>query len=276
MIRLLQIELIKLWYSKSSRILIIAYFILLTLLSLIAAIKINFGSFELHLAEQGIFDFPYIWHFNTYIAAYFKLFLAIIIVSMMANEYSNKTLKQNLIDGLGKWEFVLSKFITILLFSAVSTFVVFVISFILGRIYSVYDEWAIVFSELYYLGAYFIKLVGFFSMCLFFGVLTRKSAFALGFLILWNIAESIISAIVFFSGATFGELIVRFLPLNAMSNLIKEPFTRLSAINEAANQIGGELFVKDYSVQWLDVLIVLGWTAVFVYGSYFIIKRRDL
>jgi hypothetical protein len=42
------------------------------------------------------------WHFNTYIAAILKLFLAIVIVSMMANEYSYGTLKQNLIDGLSK------------------------------------------------------------------------------------------------------------------------------------------------------------------------------
>jgi hypothetical protein len=45
---------------------------------------------------------PFIWHFNTYIAAILKLFLAIVIVSMMANEYSYGTLKQNLIDGLSK------------------------------------------------------------------------------------------------------------------------------------------------------------------------------
>ena len=31
---------------------------------------------------------------------------------MMANEYSNKTIKQNLIDGLSKKEFILSKFLT--------------------------------------------------------------------------------------------------------------------------------------------------------------------
>ena len=61
---------------------------------------------------MGIFNFPYIWHFNTWVAALFKaLFLAIVIVSMMANEYSNKTIKQNLIDGLSKKEFVLSKFL---------------------------------------------------------------------------------------------------------------------------------------------------------------------
>ncbi|CEN46436.1 conserved membrane hypothetical protein [Capnocytophaga canimorsus] len=181
MLRLLQIELIKLWNSKSSRILIITYFILLTFLSLISAIRIKIGSIDFLLADQGIFNFPFIWHFNTYIAIHFKLFLAIIIVSMIASEYSNKTLKQNLIDGLSKREFILSKFLTILLFATISTLVVFVISLILGGIYSVYDEIGIIFSDMEYLIAYFLNLVGFFSICLFFAVLTRKSAFALGF-----------------------------------------------------------------------------------------------
>ena len=173
MIRLLQIELIKIWNSKSSRILILSYFGLLTLLSLFSMIKIDLGNFEIHLAKQGIFDFPFIWHFNTYIAAYFKLFFAVVIVSMIANEYSNKTLKQNLIDGLSKKEFILSKFFTIILFSFISTVVVFVISMILGLIYSSFNEISIIFSQMEFLIAYFLKLIGFFSMCLFFAVLTR-------------------------------------------------------------------------------------------------------
>lgn len=100
--RLLQIELIKLWNNRASKILIYGYFILLTSIALIAAIKFDIGPIKFHLAEQGIFNFPYIWHFNTFVAALLKIFLAIIIVSMMSNEYTYKTIKQNLIDGLSK------------------------------------------------------------------------------------------------------------------------------------------------------------------------------
>ena len=76
--RLLQIEFIKLWNNKSSRVLILAYFLLLTSIALVAAIKFDIGPVKFHLAEQGIFNFPYIWHFNTFITAFFKLFLAIV------------------------------------------------------------------------------------------------------------------------------------------------------------------------------------------------------
>ena len=180
--RLLQIEYIKLWNNRSSRFLIIAYFALLTSIALIAAIKFDIGPIQFHLAEQGIFNFPYIWHFNTYVAAIFKLFLAIVIVSMMSNEYSNKTIKQNLIDGLSKMEFIASKFLTVLVFAGISTLFVFVVSLILGGVYSDYNELSIVFSDLEFLLAFFVKLIGFFSFCLFLGILVKRSAFALGFL----------------------------------------------------------------------------------------------
>ena len=124
--RLLQIELIKLWNNRASKTLIYGYFILLTSIALIAAIKFDIGPIKFHLAEQGIFNFPYIWHFNTFVAALLKIFLAIIIVSMMSNEYTYKTIKQNLIDGLSKKEFIASKFLTVVLFSLVSTGFVFV------------------------------------------------------------------------------------------------------------------------------------------------------
>ena len=146
--RLLQIEFIKLWNNKSSRALILAYFLLLTSIALVAAIKFDIGPVKFHLAEQGIFNFPYIWHFNTFITAFFKLFLAIVIVSMMANEYSNKTIKQNLIDGLSKKEFILSKFLTVISFALISTVFVFVVSMILGLIYSDYNEFSIIFSDM--------------------------------------------------------------------------------------------------------------------------------
>lgn len=277
MIRLLQIEFIKLWNNRASKVLIISYFVLLTSIALVAAIKFDIGPVKFHLAEQGIFNFPYIWHFNTFITAFFKLFLAIVIVSMMANEYSNKTIKQNLIDGLSKKEFVLSKFLTVLSFSIISTIFVFVVSLILGLIYSDYNEFSIIFSDLEYLLAYFVKLTGFFSFCLFLGILVKRSAFALGFLILWQVFEGFVRGMIrwkLFDGETT-DRIMGFFPLNSMWNLLKEPFSRLGAVKSVANQIG-EDFNFDYAVHWYEILIVLAWTSIFIYLSYVLLKKRDL
>lgn len=278
MLRLLNIEYHKLRYSRSAKILITTYFVLITFIALIASIEFKFGGVEFRVADQGIFNFPFIWHFNTYVAATLKLFLAIVIVSMVSNEYSNRTLKQNLIDGLSKKEFVLSKFLTVAVLALLSTIFLFLVTLILGLSFSDYTEASIIFSDLEYLLAYFIKLTGFFAFAMFLGVFVKRSAFALGFLFIWWILESIAYGILrfrFFKGTETAESIVQFFPLESMSILIREPFTRLNVIQSAAAQLGNEI-TKDYSIHWYQLLIVLGWTALFVFLSYFLLKKRDL
>lgn len=283
MLRLLNIEFHKLKHNRASRVLSIIYFGLLMSIALIAAIKFDIGPVKFHLADQGIFNFPYIWHFNTFMAAIFKFFLLLVIVSMMANEYSHKTLKQNLIDGLSKKEFILSKFYTVVAFALISTVFVFIVSLILGYIYSDYNEFSIVFSDLEYLFAFFLKLVGFFSFGLFMGILVKRSAFAVGGIVVWLIAESILKGYLFwqFRDGGFNSVsesvnsIMRFFPLEAMANLIKEPFTRLNAVQSVAKQIGEDLS-KDFSVQFLDIAVVSFWTFAFIYLSYRLLQKRDL
>ena len=278
MLRLLKIEFHKLRYNRAAKALSITYFTLICFIALIVSIEFSFGGVKFRVADQGIFNFPFIWHFNTYMAAILKIFLAIVIVSMMSNEYSYRTLKQNLIDGLSKKEFVLSKFLTVIGYALLSTVFVFLLSIVLGLRFSDYNELGIIFSDMQYLLAYFIKLVGFFAMCLFLGVLVKRSAFAIGFLVIWWVVEGLLYLLMkfqMFKGTDIAEQVSQFFPLAAMSNLIKEPFTRLGAVQSAANTLGEEL-TKSYDVNLLDLGIVLVWTALFIYWSYAILKRRDL
>jgi len=275
MLRLLNIEIQKLKHNRASRVLVFIYFVLLTSIALIAAIKFDIGPVKFHLADQGIFNFPYIWHFNTYMAAIFKFFLLLVIVSMMANEYSNKTLKQNLIDGLSKKEFVLSKFYTVILLALISTIFVFFVSLILGYSYSDFNELSIVTTDLEYLIAFFVKLVAFFSFGLFLGILVKRSAFAVGAMLVWFWIESFTKGMLYWKFDAMVANVMQFFPLEAMSNLIKEPFTRLGAVKTVAKQVGEDLS-KDFSVLPKDIVIVLVWTAIFIYASYVLLKKRDL
>ncbi len=281
MLRLLSIEFHKFKYSKASKVLSIIYFVLLSAIALFSIIKFNIGPIKFHLAEMGIFNFPYIWHFNTYIAAILKFFLLLVIVSMISNEYSYKTLKQNLIDGLSKKEFILSKFYMVVVFALISTLFVFFTSLILGILYSDYNEFTIIFSDLQYLLAFFIKLVGFFSLGLFFGILVKRSAFAIGAILVWLLAENIFKGYLYWAFRNNNNTdetvntIMQFLPLEALSNLIKEPFSKLNAIKTAAHQIG-ETITKSYDVELTTIAIVLTWTFIFIYSSYILLKKRDL
>ena len=279
MLRLLSIELDKIKRNKAAKVITTVYCSLILGISLIASYEFDFAGINFRIADQGIFNFPFIWHFNSFMASWLKIFFAIVIVSIVANEYSYNTLKQNLIEGLSKKEFILSKFLAVLLFSVISSVFLFVVTLTLGLVFSDFTEISIVFTDLQYLLGYFIKLTTFFSMCMFLGIWIKRSAFALGFLGVWQVFEGFIFIVFSYlknkKDINLIDNVYNLLPLNAMSDLIVEPFTRLGAVQTLASQVG-ESFEKSYDVPWYSMLICLVWTTLFVYWSYLILKRRDL
>jgi hypothetical protein len=151
-------------------------------------------------------------------------------------------------------------------------------SLILGLSFSSYNEFGIIFSDLDYLLAFFVKLTGFFSLCLFLGILVKRSAFALGFLLVWSILEAIIRGILtfkIFPDSKTAGYITQFLPLESMSNLIVNPAQRLSVVKNIGTQMGVDTNY-DFSVHYFSILIVLAWTFLFIYFSYKLLKNRDL
>ena len=274
MLRLLQLELQKLLLNRTSKILIFISFVLPFTVLILSSIKINFfGFFTLELGELGIYNFPIIWHITTFFAAQFKFFFAIVVVSMIGNEYSNKTIKQNLIDGLSKKEFILSKFYTIVFFSLVATILLTLISLLIGLYYSSYNELGLILTEIEYLLGYFVKLVGFFSFCLFLGMLAKRSAFALAFLFVDFILEWVIFGLITWqANMDIATKVQNFFPLKSMYNLIDQPFQRI-AMSKFPDK---ENLAYDYAVHWYELVIVLGWTALFIFLSHRLLKKRDL
>ena len=61
-------------------------------------------------------------------------------------------------------------------------------------------------------------------------------------------------------------------PLHAMYKLIDDPIRRLAKMKVTDN----EFLNYDYGVHAHEIAIVLGWTLIFTYFSYRLLKRRDL
>lgn len=278
--RLLDIEFHKFRHSMSSKVITIIYLCIVCFLMLLGFYKVDIQGTEMSLSDLGIFDFPYIWHLATYMLSFLKFLIAIVIVSLTASEYSNRTLKQNLIDGLSKKELVLSKFYFVLSLALIVTAIVFLVCLILGLLNSDFTEPGIIFRDLEYIGAFFVSHLTFFSMCLFAGILVKRSAFALGLIGIWSIFELIIQGVTRFSDRYYSiniwENIENFLPITSTSYLITEPFSKVSIVKTGLETLSQESFVKDYGVQWINVVVGLAWSALFIYWSYRLLKRRDL
>ncbi len=276
-VKLVEIELYKIKHHKLSRILFLSYFILLSGIALIAAIRFNLGNIEVHLAEQGIFNFPYIWHFNTWVADFLTFFLLIIVVSMVTNEYTYRTVKQNLIDGLTKKEFVLSKFYFLIVLSLLATVFVFVISFILGLIYSDFTSSGIIFKDSYFLLAFFLKLLGIFSLIMFLGFLFKRAAIALSFFFIWMTVEGVLYGLLRWKifNKEIAEQITQFFPYTSIKNLLPEPISRLNAAKNIGKQIGEDI-AKFEGIPVQNFIIVVIWIVIFLYFLHKLLLKRDL
>lgn len=279
MLRLLKIEWNKIYYYKTARIFTILYFISLILIGVILAnLKPQVGGVRLDITQLGFFEFPVVWSNLTYLVAIMKIFIAVIIITNVTNEYSNRTLKQNLIDGLSKNEFLKSKLWTNFIFAIFSTLFVFGISLVLGWMFSKSQE--NIFKGIEYILAYFIKLNFFFTFCLFLAILFRKSAFALlGFIVWWMIEVAISTAEVLIhvyidKGVSNldkdGFYFSNYLPLNASSKLID--FPRI----ELGNFIQGEPIIVFRELNWGFLVVVVIYMLIFVYLNHLLLKKRDL
>lgn len=279
MLRLLKIEWNKIYYYKSAKIFTILYFVILIAIGgILAIIKPEIGGVKLDIVKLGMFNFPEIWQNITYIFAIAKIFIAVIIITQITNEFTNRTLKQNLIDGLSKAEFLKSKILTNLIFASISTLIVLIAVLVLGSIFSESKE--NMFKGVEYIGAYWLKLFFFFNFCMFLSFLFRKSAFALLGMFVWWIIEGILSAV----EVVFTKLLnkdvttvdpydfyyTNYLPLNASSSMINFP-----KINPEAAIMGNSLF-EFRGIEISYVIAVILYTILFIYLSYYLLKKRDL
>ena len=177
MIRLLQLEWLKNLSYKPFKIFSVIYFTVLIALLFIGLVDFSIGNFTINLKEQGIYNFPQIWNFTTWIVGLFKIFLGCIIIFSICQEFTNRMFKQNTIDGLSRKEFIFSKLLTILIFTTFSTLFVLFVSLYLGYNYSEKTSFNLVTQEIYFIPNYFIKLFTFFTLLMFLSIVLRKSMF---------------------------------------------------------------------------------------------------
>lgn len=276
MMKLLKLEYYKNLNYIPFKVFTIMYFAILVIFLVMGIFDMSLLGGSINLKEQGMYNFPEIWNFTTWIVGLLKIFLGFIIVFSICQEFSNRMFKQNLIDGLSREEFIGSKLFTILVFTIISTVIVFVITLFLGLQYSETTENALIYEEMFFIGSYFLKLLSFFCFLMFLSVLLRKSMFVfLAFFVVY-VAENIflISEKSYLRDLPASEKLEKpfmfsnILPLESMANIIPNPLLRLKMA-----QTFGLKYEFIYPIESLVACII--WCTVFIIGSYWILKKRD-
>jgi ABC-type transport system involved in multi-copper enzyme maturation permease subunit len=219
----------------------------------------DFGQ-ELNINRIPLYHFPDVWMNLIWVGGWLKVLLGIMVVISVTNEFAYRTIRQNIIDGLSRWEFLQSKILTNLLLSLMSVAMLFVIGLVTGLIYSPTIEIDQLLTDLEFFPAYFLEIFFFLSFAMLISMLIQRSGLAIILLLLAQMIELIIKA----NLDNYVPAIIPFFPMQSIWDLVSIPFPRY-AFQE----------IKDY-VDPLTVGIVIFWTVLFNYLSYWKLKRADI
>lgn len=270
MMRLLRIELQKIRPSRSFKVLASMYFIAL----FIAGVGVmpflrylkskieDFGGDGIDPTIVPFYEFPDIWQNLTVVALWGKVLLGFSLIYSITNEFSYRTIRQNVIDGLSKREFVMSKIVMAGFLSAASAAFLFLIGLITGLIYSTDISIGSIFEDSYFVIVFAIQLFAFLVFTLFVGMLIKKSIIAMGLLIFWTFAvENIVWGRMKYLGYDWVDYI---LPVKAINQAIHIPFPKY-VLQE----------VQDF-VTIPELAAVIAYLLLFYWAVNQLVIKRDL
>jgi len=267
MLHLLRIDLKKLTSYRTFWVVCGLYFLTLAFttasgmefLKWLASKGTQFGT-TLNINRIPLYHFPDVWQNLVFISGFFKIVLAIMVVISITNEFTYRTIRQNIIDGLSRWQFLQSKILTNLLLSLMSVVMVFIIGLVTGLIYSPEINLGYIFTDLEFFPAYFLEVFAFLSYALMLGLLVQRSGLTIIILMLSHMIEAIIKVNI----PDRAEFLKVFFPMESISNLVPMPFARY-AFQE----------IQDY-VSLGSVAIALVWIFLFNYFGYRKLQKSDI
>ncbi len=216
-----------------------------------------------HFVATGIplFDFVDIWQNLAWLATVFKWIPAFVIIISVTLEYSQKTIKQNIIDGLSKKEFLASKVALVCVISLGSALLLLFLGLFLGLLYSPIQGMSYMLQHVEFVAAYGLEVFVFLCMALFAAFAIQRSGVTIILFLLYTACiEPIATAILHYEY----KWDVWFFPVEAINLIIRVPFQKYTLS-----------FVHDQIILQ-DVFVALGWAGIFIGLSYWILKRRDL
>jgi len=269
MLKLLKIDFIKNYNYRSFWVLTGLYFVLM---GIVAASGMEFLKWLKSLGADfeefdpmriPLYHFPDIWQNLLYMGTYFKFILAIVIIISITNEFSYKTIKQNIIDGMSRMDFLKSKVATIFVLSASATIFITLIILITGLIYSDPDTKNLsdIFTDTEFILAFFLNLFGYLLFALLVGMIVRRSGLSIGLLFLYSV---MIENIIIFNLPSSLDAISDFFPMSSLGSLIDIPYKKYIFME-----------IRDY-LAFSAFFTVLAYISLYFYLNFRLLRGRDL
>ncbi|ANI88751.1 hypothetical protein A9P82_05295 [Arachidicoccus ginsenosidimutans] len=238
-------------------------FWVLLILFVVCMIGVNYVVYHLkkEVGTQAVsmfignpFEFPDVWQTVTYISSFLLFLPGLIVLILITNEYNFKTHRQNIIDGISRFDFALTKILVVLKLSVFATIIAALIAVFIG----ISGNTSFSFDHAGYLWYFFLQALTYSLAGLVFGFLFKRSglAIALYFIYLFFLKN----ILTFFINHYFSS-IGDYFPIKSSDNLIQNPL-----IQKFSKEIH---FLTPPNVPLLIIF-----TVVYLIAFYFIIVKK--
>jgi hypothetical protein len=171
------------------------------------------------------YAFPNAWQMTAYVGGYFLLIPAILLITLIANEFTFRTHRQNIINGWSRYQFITAKLIIVLLLALFSALMVMITAIIIGYLHYDASVHQNVFSKSIYIVYFFIQSVAYLLIAFVITILMKRSGPSIvTYLLLIAVVGKIIGLLM----NKYLDKTGYFFPSNAADNLIQNPMLELA------------------------------------------------
>jgi ABC-2 type transport system permease protein len=255
--KLLRIELHKILYYRTAWV-ILGIFVGLLVLILYSSSHVTVNGSEL---GNEMYKLPGFWQTLTYTASFFNMLFGILIIVLVTDEYTFRTFRQQVIDGLSRAELVLAKFYMILGLASFGTLLLFGLGLYFGLVYTSNPKAADIFAKIDFLAYYFVQAVGYMVLAMFFGFLIRKSGMAIVAFIAYS---QIVEPLIHFR---LPDEVDKFMPVKSFKSLTPMPGQNLLDQLTTPTELLSQQAASPIAIAYIGLFLLL---------CYFLLKMRDL
>lgn len=215
-------------------------------------LKLGGGKDGINLLDKA-YSFNKVWENMGWWTSIFVMFITILTIILISNEYTFRTQRQNIIDGLTRLQSYHAKWMMIVVFALFTTLYTFIVGFLFGISSDSMSNFPGHIEKLFYV---FILSLNYYGFGLLIAYLFKRSGIAIGIFFLYNmIAEKLLQSIVNWKmDYPLGDL----LPLQSSDELL--PFPLMTMAKQMV-QMENVVPVSTYiiaSCSWIIIYYLIG------------------
>jgi ABC-type transport system involved in multi-copper enzyme maturation permease subunit len=170
------------------------------------------------------FAFPDVWQTVSWNSTLTFIVPAILIITLMTNEFTYKTHRQNIIDGWSREQFIGVKLIEVVLLSLLSTVVVLLTTLGFGFIGNKVPAGVSIWEGFRFVPFYFVQMLSYSMIAFLLALLIKRAGLAISVFLIYMLVENIVVAVLRNAYKLNGA---DYLPEEVTDRLIPQPYLKM-------------------------------------------------